>query len=138
MTVGLYFVLSIESSILRKTVSLTRLYGILGSERFSHLMSSYWQVDLPAEARNKTAFSTGYFLYQFKVMLLVLWNATETFVRLMELILRWLTWNIYGAYLKDIIMAQNYNSRLSNLKEVFTRPRYDHLQVIAKKLVLYQ
>ena len=70
------------------------LDALSGSQYFStiDISSVYWQVELDAKDRQKTAFTTGDSLYQFKVMPMGLKNSPQTFQRLMELVLRGLHW----------------------------------------------
>jgi hypothetical protein len=56
------------------------------------LKSSYWQVDLHPEDKEKTAFSTGQGLWQFTVVPFGLFNAPATSEWLMETVLRGLTY----------------------------------------------
>ena len=48
------------------------------------LASGYWQVELDPDDREKTAFVTHQGLYEFNVMPFRLWNAPNTFQRLMD------------------------------------------------------
>ncbi|GBN22444.1 Transposon Ty3-I Gag-Pol polyprotein, partial [Araneus ventricosus] len=51
------------------------------------LKGGYWQVENRLEDREKTTFTTGQELWQFKVMPFELCNAPATFERLMETVL---------------------------------------------------
>ena len=68
------------------------------------LKSGYWQVKLDDCAREKTAFSTGSGLWQFKVMPFGLCNAPATFERLMEQVLISLPASVALVYLDDILV----------------------------------
>ena len=71
------------------------LDALSGSVYFTtvDLSSGYWQVTVHPDDREKTAFTTGDGLYQFKVMPMGLTNAPPTFQRLMELVLHGLHWS---------------------------------------------
>ncbi|KAG1946508.1 interleukin-1 receptor accessory protein-like 1-A [Pimephales promelas] len=77
---------------------------VAGSCWFSSLdlRSGYWQVELAAEARPKTAFTIGQGLWQFKVMPFGLCNAPATFERLMEQVLKDIPRTRCVVYLDDL------------------------------------
>ncbi|KAI8499504.1 hypothetical protein Bbelb_225550 [Branchiostoma belcheri] len=98
------------------------------------MTSGYWQVDLDPADREKTAFTTGRGLYQFKVMAFGLTNAPSTFQRLVELLLAGLDWRTCLAYLDDIIVfSRTFQDHLTTLEEVFRRCRAANLKLNAKK-----
>ncbi|GBM19405.1 Retrovirus-related Pol polyprotein from transposon 297 [Araneus ventricosus] len=82
------------------------LVALNGSQWFTtlDLKSVYWQVEIRLEDREKTAFTTGQGLWQFKVMPFGLCNAPATFERLMETVLRGLSSEACLVYLDDIII----------------------------------
>ncbi|GFX04395.1 retrovirus-related Pol polyprotein from transposon 412 [Trichonephila clavipes] len=69
------------------------------------LKSGYWQVEIHPEDREKTAFTSGQGLWQFKVMPFGLCNAPATFERLMETVLKGLTFEACLIYLDDVIIG---------------------------------
>ncbi len=68
------------------------------------LVSAYWQILLSKRSQKYTAFLTAYGLYQFKVMPFGLINASATFQRLMNDILRDYLRKFCLVYLDDIII----------------------------------
>jgi hypothetical protein len=98
------------------------------------LKSGYWQVEIDAEDKEKTAFTTGQGLWQFLVMLFRLSNAPATFERLMEQVLVGLPWTTCLIYLDDIIVhAQSFQDELDRLQEIFSRLRSANLKLNTKK-----
>jgi hypothetical protein len=117
------------------------LSTLAGSQWFStlDLKSGYWQVGVHPEDKEKTAFSTGSGLYQFDVMPFGLCNAPATFERLMEFVLRGLTWKTCLVYLDDVmVVGSTFDEHLKNLNEIFGRLRSAHLQLNVKKCKLFQ
>ncbi|KAG5884724.1 hypothetical protein JTB14_019847 [Gonioctena quinquepunctata] len=93
---------------------------LAGSTIFStlDLKSGYWQVELAQEDREKTAFTIGSGLWQFTVMPFGLCNAPATFERLMETVLKGLSWNTCLVYLDDIIVVgRSFEDHVKNLEE---------------------
>ncbi|KAG1940175.1 thy-1 membrane glycoprotein [Pimephales promelas] len=100
------------------------LDALSGAVWFSTLYFSngYWQVEVAEEDREKTAFTTGQRLYQWRSMPMGLSNAPATFQRLMELVLRGLPWHICMVYLDDILIYnRTFEEHLSSMREVFSR-----------------
>ncbi|GBM53776.1 Retrovirus-related Pol polyprotein from transposon 297 [Araneus ventricosus] len=96
------------------------LDALNGSQWFTtlDLKSGYWQVEIRPEDREKTAFTTGRGLWQFKVMPFGLYNAPATFERLMETVLRGLSSESCLVYLDDIIIVgRTFEEYLNNLPE---------------------
>ena len=117
------------------------LEALGGSEWFStlDLKSGYWQVELAAEDKEKSAFSTGCGLWQFNVMPFGLCNAPATFERLMEQVLAGMDPSIALVYLDDILIhARSFADHLRHLRLVLDRLRSAGLKLSAKKCFLFQ
>jgi len=108
---------------------------LAGAKWFStlDLKSGYWQVALHPEDKDKTAFSTGQGLWQFTVMPFGLCNTAATFERLMESVLRGLTYEACLVYLDDVIViGRTFQEQLDNL-QLFQRLREAHLKLNPEK-----
>jgi hypothetical protein len=107
-----------------------------GAKWFStlDLKSEYWQVDVHPDDREKTAFSKGQGLWQLTLLPFGLCNAPDNFERLMETVLRGLTYDSC-LYLDDVIMVEEY---LFNLQEVFQRFRESRLKLKPEKCQLFR
>ena len=92
----------------------------LGGARFFcslDLASGYWQVEMDAADREKTAFITQGGLYKFRVMPFGLVNAPTTFERLMERVLRGIAWSECLVYLDDILVfGPDFGTTLARLE----------------------
>ena len=120
----------------RDSYPLPRVDDILdslhGAEWFTtlDLRSGYWQVEVEPSDRPKTAFTTPYGLYQFRVMPFGLCNAPSTFQRLMELVLSGMCWEICLIYLDDVIVfGRNWDEHLQRLRQVLSRLQEAHLKL---------
>ena len=103
------------------------------------LASGYWQVPLTDSAKEKTAFSTKFGLYQFNVMPFGLCNAPATFERLMERVLKGHIGNRCLVYLDDIVIyGRTFQETLDNLDEVLTRLQSAGLQCKPAKCSLFR
>lgn len=112
------------------------LDALAGSLWFSTLdfSNGYWQVDVAEEDREKTAFTTGRGLYQWRAMPMGLSNSPATFQRMMELVLRGLPWHICLVYLDDILIySRTFEDHLCHLEEVLTRIQSAGLKLNSKK-----
>ena len=87
----------------RFCVDYRKLNDVTHKDSTLDLKSGYWQVPLDDAAKEKTAFSTGNGLWQFKVLPFGLCNAPATFERLMERVLLGLPASIALVYLDDIV-----------------------------------
>ena len=103
------------------------------------LASGYWQVEMDAADREKTAFVTQGGLYEFRVMPFGLVNAPATFERLMERVLRGIAWSECLVYLNDILVfGSDFGMTLARLESVLDRLGEAGLKLKAKKCQLFQ
>ncbi|GBM93813.1 Retrovirus-related Pol polyprotein from transposon 297 [Araneus ventricosus] len=112
------------------------LDALNGSQWFStlDLKSGYWEVEIQPEDKDKTAFTTGQELWQFKVMPFGLCNAPATFERLMETVLSGLTSEACLVNLDDIIIVgRTFEEHLNNIRKVFQRLQTANLMLSPKK-----
>ena len=105
---------------------------LAGSTLFTtlDLASSYWQVEVSPEDKEKTAFSTPYGHFEFNVMPFGLTNAPATFQRLMQCILAGISGEACLSYLDDIIViSSTFEECLHRLDEVLRRLRVANLKL---------
>ncbi|KFD60898.1 LOW QUALITY PROTEIN: hypothetical protein M514_26959 [Trichuris suis] len=102
------------------------------------LLSGYWQVELTAAAKEKTAFITHDGLFQFNVMPFGLTGAPATFQRLMERVLAGLKWSICLVYLDDIIVfSRTAEEHIEHLAQVLSRLQEADPKVNSRKCKLF-
>ena len=112
------------------------LDALNGSQLYSlmDLMSGYWQVEMHPASREHTAFTTYGGLYEFLVTPFGLTSAPPTFMRLMECVLRNLTYKICLIYLDDILVySRTFDDHLFHLRQVFDRLRQANLKLKPSK-----
>ena len=85
------------------------------------MASGYYQVKIAESDRHKTAFQTRFGLFEHVRMGFGLCNAPSTFQRIIQLVLRGLTWKTVWAYLDDVVILGNcFSDHIQNLKELWT------------------
>ncbi|GFW60701.1 retrovirus-related Pol polyprotein from transposon 412 [Trichonephila clavipes] len=103
------------------------------------LKSGYWQVEIHPEDREKTAFTSGQGLWQFKVMPFGLCNAPATFERLMETVLKGLTFEACLIYLDDVIIGGcTFEEHLQNIRKMLSKLSDANLKLNPSKCKFFQ
>ena len=100
------------------------LDSLVGASVFSTLVlkSGFWQVQMPQDSQQKTAFATQNGLYEFLTMPFRLVNSGATFQRLMGHILRGLEYHFALIYIDDIIIfSKSVDGYLVHLKDGFKK-----------------
>src|SRR5882757_3173772 len=111
-----------------------------GSSHFGilDLRSTFYQVPLAEQDRDKTAFITRRGQFRFRSLPMGLSNSPGTFQRLMDLVLRGLTWASVLVYIDDIVVyASSHQEFTERLEEVFKRLRSANLKLKPSKVKLY-
>ena len=103
------------------------------------LKSGYWQVEMDPGDKEKTAFSTGSGLWNFCVMPFGLCNGPATFERLMDIVLKGLSWTTCLVYLDDILIhGKTFDDNMQSLRDVFMRLRHAGLKLCPSKCELFR
>ena len=91
---------------------------------------AFWQVALDEADKRKTAFVVDGQLYEFNVMPFGSMNEPATFQRLMDKVLRGLTWKQCLVYLDDVLVfAKTFEQHLDHLINVFERIKSSGLRL---------
>ncbi|GBM33653.1 Retrovirus-related Pol polyprotein from transposon 17.6 [Araneus ventricosus] len=98
-----------------------------------------WILTCRDPIKEKTGFTTGQGLWQFKVMPSGLCNAPATFGRLMETVLRRFTSEASLVYLDGIIIVgRTFQEHLNNIRKVFQRLQKANLKLSPKKIRFFR
>ena len=117
------------------------LEALSGAKFFctADMASSFHQVSVREEDREKTAFITHKGLFQFKQMPFGLVNSPKTFERLIELVMSGLQGEKCLVYLDDVIIyGKTFSDTLENLISVFERFRKANLKLKPKKCAFFR
>ena len=102
------------------------------------LRSGFYQVPLHLADADKSAFLTRRGQFRFKVLSMGLCNAPSSFQRLMDLVLRGLTWSSCLVYVDDVIvMSKSFDQHVIHLGEVFQRIKDAKLKLKPEKCRLF-
>ena len=97
------------------------------------LSRGYWQVPVRESDQPKTAFTTPYGLFQFRVMPFGLQGAPATFQRMMDILLAD-AGEFAAAYLDDVVIhSANWDDHLRHVREVLQRLERAGLTIKPKK-----
>ena len=114
---------------------------LAGNIWFSELDTNfaYWQVQVKIEDRKKTAFLTKSGLFEHVKMGFGLTNAPAIFSRVVNLVLRGVTWKTILAFLDDIlVMGKTFKEHLQNLAEALERFRIHGMKLKPRKWLFFQ
>ena len=102
------------------------------------MASGYWQIEIAEQDRHKTAFITKYGLFEHKRMAFGLCNVPATFQRMIQFVLRGLTWDKVLAYLDDVVvLGKDFQDHMENLRKTLERFRKYNLKLKPKKCSLF-
>ena len=99
------------------------------------LRSFFYQVPLAEEDRDKTAFITRRGQWRFHSLPMGLSNSPATFQRLMDMVLRGLTWSSVLVYIDDIVVYARSHAELKDrLATIFQRLQSANLKLNPTKV----
>ena len=108
------------------------------------LASGFWQLELDADTKKKTAFVTPHGKWEYNRMPFGLSNAPAAFQMTMNSVLQGLTWDSVLVYIDDLVTySKSWALHLQHLRNVFDRLRQANLRLkpskcqFAAKRILY-
>ena len=97
------------------------------------LARGYWQVPVQEESRPRTAFTTPYGLFQFRVMPFGLQGAPAIFQRMMDQLLADCP-TYAAAYLDDVVIhSTTWGDHIAHIRSVLQKLREARLTIKPKK-----
>ena len=97
---------------------------------------AFWQIPMKEEDKAKLAFIINGKLYEFNVMPFGSMNAPSTFQRLIDRVLKGLTWRQCLVYIDDVlIFSSNYEQHLKDVDEVLARFEFAGLKLKPSKCI---
>ena len=115
------------------------LSTLTGAKIFSLVdeKSRYFQCSVAPEDKYKTAVTTQFDLFQWKVMPVDMCKSPSTFQRLMDLLIAGLTWHGVLIYVDDLLIYGNsFDQHFDRFKEVLSRLREANLKLAPTKFHL--
>jgi len=112
------------------------LDNLSGASYFSmlDLLSGFYQIEVDANDREKTAFITPDGLYEFVRMPMGMCNSPATFQRLMDSVFMGMKWTMMLVYLDDVVVyGSTFEEMLRRLELVFQKLKEANLTVKASK-----
>jgi hypothetical protein len=117
-------------------------FDALGGSVYSSsldLRQGYWQVPLDEESAQKTCFQTKKGSFRFEVLTYGLCNAPACFERLMELIMKDLTWQACLVYLDEVLVfSPTFEVHLERLRAVLQRFKEANLNLKPSQCKIFQ
>ena len=117
------------------------LNALNGSVYYSSLdmASSFHQLPVHPDDRDKLAFITRRGQWRYKVMPQGAANSPSMFCRLMEMVLRGLTWSACLCYIDDvIILGRSFEEHVANVRMVLSRYEAANLKLKPTKCKFFQ
>ena len=110
--------------------------ALSGSQLFStmDIDRAFWQIPLEENSKQKTGFMVDGQLFEINVMPFGACNASATFQRLMDKVLKGMTWRQCLVYIDDVLVfAKDFDTHMKNLEETLDRIRESGLKLKPSK-----